>query len=164
MIDTLSNSVLQNVPYNIVPYKFHTSCHYSGSTRFSHMSRNIIKCHSGSVSGKKVSWRSQDILEGPEYKVQSVPYNTKSDVPYNTMTCLLPSADETCHDDALTNHFLPCNIFRSLGKTLHRLFDLKIYQKIYLAVCVPYNTNTYALISRTICATIHIFFWYYFGL
>ena len=34
-----------------------------------------------------------------------------------------------------------------------------------LAVCVPYNTNTYALISRTICATIHNnCFWYYLGI
>ena len=36
---------------------------------------------------------------------------------------------------------------------------------MYLAVCVPYNTNTYALISRTKCATIHnIFVWYYLGI
>ncbi len=35
---------------------------------------------------------------------------------------------------------------------------------MYLAVCVPYNTNTYALISRTICATIHNNCWYDLGI
>ena len=38
----------------------------------------------------------------------SVPYNTKSVVPYNTMTCLLPFAGKACYDDALPNHILHC--------------------------------------------------------
>ncbi len=41
---------------------------------------------------------------------QSVPYNTKSDGPYNIMTCLLHFAGKACHDDALPNNILPFKI------------------------------------------------------
>ena len=41
---------------------------------------------------------------------QSVPYDTKSVVPYNTMNCLLPFAGKACHDDALPNHLLHCEL------------------------------------------------------
>ena len=61
--------------------------------------------------GKKFPGEVGDILKDLNIKfVWSVPYNTKSDVPYNTMTCLLPSASKACRYDALTNNILPFKI------------------------------------------------------
>ena len=92
MIDTLSNSVLQNVPYNTVPYNTFLYCIHpvfiqdqpASATCQAILSSVIL----AQYEGKKFPGEVGDILEGPELVnikfIWSVPYNTKSDVPYNT--------------------------------------------------------------------------------
>ena len=73
VIDTLSNGVLQNVPYNTVPYntffKFHTSCLYSGSRSSATCQAILSSVILAQYERKKFPGEVGDILEGPEYKV-----------------------------------------------------------------------------------------------
>ncbi len=116
MIDTLSNSVLQNVPYNTVPYNTLNKNSYILSLfRINQLQLHVKQSYQVScwLSMREESFLEEvgDILEGLNIKfIWSVTYNTKSDVPYNTMTCLLPSASKACRYDALTNHLLPFKI------------------------------------------------------
>ena len=88
MIDTLSNSVLQNVPYNTVPYNnfFLNFIHpvFIQDQQASATCQAIVSIVIlAQYEGNKFPGEVGDILEGPAYKVHlSVPYNTKSDVPY----------------------------------------------------------------------------------
>ena len=78
MIDTLSNSVLQNVPYNTDPYN---TVPYNTFLNFIHpafiQDQPASATHQANLSsvilaqceGKKWTGEVGDILEGPEYKV-----------------------------------------------------------------------------------------------
>ena len=74
MIDTLSNSVLQNVPYNTVLYNtfFFKFIHpvyiqdQPASDTCQSISSSVILAQ---YEGKKFPGEVGDILEGPEYKV-----------------------------------------------------------------------------------------------
>ena len=101
------------LPYNTVPYNtFFNFIHAvfiqdqpASATCQAILSSVIL----AQYEGKKFPGEVGDILQKPEYKVH-LEFNTKSDVPYNTMTCLLPSASKACRYDALTNHLLPFKI------------------------------------------------------
>ena len=74
MIDTLSNSVLQNVPYNTVPYNTFLNLIHpvfiqdqpASATCQAILSSVILAQYEG---WKKFPGEVGDILEGPEYKV-----------------------------------------------------------------------------------------------
>ena len=73
MIDTLSNSVLQNVPYNTVPYNtFLNFIHpvfiqdQPASATCQAILSSVILAQ---YEGKQFPGEVGDILEGPEYKV-----------------------------------------------------------------------------------------------
>ena len=66
-MDTLSNSVLQNVPYNTVPYNtfFKFQDQPASATCQAILSSVILAQYEGKTFPGEVG----DILEGPEYKV-----------------------------------------------------------------------------------------------
>ena len=72
MIDNLSNNVLQNVPYNTVPYNtFLNFIHvFIQDQPASAICPAILSCViPAQYEGKKFPGEVGDILEGPEYKV-----------------------------------------------------------------------------------------------